>query len=333
MSRSPILVTGAAGFVGARFVESCNRRGHPVIAVDRAELFTSRPEHSGLRFGTILEREEAEAALMTSRIAPAAIVHLGACTDTTELDEALLEDVNVRSSQTLWAAAAAQNIPFVYASSAATYGDGTAGFVDDETGFGALRPLNPYGDSKRRFDVWALEQERSGRTPRSWAGFKFFNVYGFGERHKARMASVVLQAFDQIRATGRVRLFRSHKPGVLDGHQSRDFIFVGDVVDALWFAIEKPIARGVFNLGTGKARTFLDLVRAVFAALGVEEHIDWIDTPADLRDRYQYFTQADVNRLIAEGFDRPFTSLEAGVRETVALLLAHESAPAFSPVR
>jgi ADP-L-glycero-D-manno-heptose 6-epimerase len=331
MSRSPILVTGAAGFVGARFVESCNRRGRPVIAVDREDYFTSRSEHAKIQFGTILGRKEAEAALMASRIAPAAIVHLGACTDTTELDEALLEDVNVQSSQALWAAAAAHGIPFVYASSAATYGDGTRGFVDDENGFGALRPLNPYGDSKRRFDVWALEQERSGRMPRSWAGFKFFNVYGFGERHKGRMASVVLQAFDQIRTTGRVRLFRSHKPGVPDGHQSRDFIFVGDVVDALWFAIEKPIARGVFNLGTGNARTFLDLVRAVFAALGVPERIEWIDTPADLRERYQYFTQADVSRLRAEGFDRPFTSLEVGVRATVAALLANPSVPVSAP--
>ncbi|MFO1052701.1 MAG: ADP-glyceromanno-heptose 6-epimerase [Planctomycetota bacterium] len=324
MSRAPILCTGAAGFVGARFVESCNRRGVPVIAVDEPALFTARPEHDGLDFGTRLDRRTAEDWLQRGRIAPRAIVHLGACTDTTELDEKLLADVNVASSQALWRAARAQAIPFVYASSAATYGAGELGYADDEAAFGALRPLNPYGESKRVFDLWALEQERLGQAPPSWSGFKFFNVYGFGERHKGRMASVVLQAFDQIRKDGRVKLFRSHRSGIADGHQSRDFVFVDDVVDVLWFALEKPLARGVFNLVTGRARTFLDLVRAVFAALGVPERIDWIDTPADIRERYQYFTQADMRRLRAAGYSREFTTIEDGVRATVARLLARE---------
>ncbi|MBI5852223.1 MAG: ADP-glyceromanno-heptose 6-epimerase [Planctomycetes bacterium] len=325
MSRAPILVTGAAGFIGARFVESCNRRGVPLISVDAPAHFTSRAEHAGLSFGTILDRATAEAKLAALRIAPRAIVHLGACTDTTELDENLLADVNVRSSQALWNAARAQGIPFVYASSAATYGAGERGWSDHEADFADLQPLNPYGESKRRFDVWALDQERADAGPPAWAGFKFFNVYGFGERHKGRMASVVLQAFDQIRNTGRVRLFRSHKPGVADGHQARDFVFVGDVVDVLWFAIESPIRRGVFNLGSGKARSFLDLARAVFAALGVKERIEWIDTPVDIRERYQYFTEADLRRLREAGYAKAFTALEDGVRRTVERLLASAS--------
>lgn len=328
MSRAPILVTGAAGFIGARFVESCNRRGVPVIAVDAPAHFSERAEHAGLAFGTILDRATAEAKLAAGRIAPLAIVHLGACTDTTELDVRHLDDVNVRSSQALWNAARAQGIPFVYASSAATYGAGERGWSDDEADFAGLQPLNPYGESKRRFDVWALDQEHADAAPPAWAGFKFFNVYGFGERHKGRMASVVLQAFDQIRATGRVRLFRSHKQGIADGHQARDFVFVDDVVAVLWFAIESPIRRGVFNLGSGTARSFLDLARAVFGALGVPERIEWIDTPADIRERYQYFTEADLRRLREAGYDQPFTSLEDGVRRTVERLLA-----TGSPVR
>lgn len=327
MERAPILCTGAAGFVGARFVESCNRRGVPLISVDEPALFERRPEHAGLAFGTILDRKTAEAKLAAGRLAPRAIVHLGACTDTTELDEPFLEDVNVRSSQALWRAARAQGIPFVYASSAATYGAGEHGWSDDESRFAELRPLNPYGESKRRFDLWALEQERADAAPPAWAGFKFFNVYGFGERHKGRMASVVLQAFDQIRSQGRVRLFRSHKPGIADGHQSRDFVFVDDVVDVLWFALEKPLSRGVYNLGSGKARSFLDLARAVFAALGATERIEWIDTPADIRERYQYFTEADLGRLRAAGYARPFTSLEVGVQHSVARMLAAAATP------
>lgn len=331
MTKAPILVTGAAGFVGARFVESCNRRGVAVIAVDQPALFAQRPEHAGIDFGTVLDRATAEAWLAAGRIAPRAVVHLGACTDTTEFDDAVLADVNVASSQALWSAARAHAIPFVYASSAATYGAGEGGWSDDESAFGTLRPLNPYGESKRVFDAWALEQERDGATPPAWSGFKFFNVYGFGERHKGRMASVVLQAFDQIKAHGSVKLFRSHKPGVADGHQSRDFVFVDDVVEVLWFALEKPIARGVFNLGTGMARTFLDLVRAVFSALGVAERIEWIDTPADIRERYQYFTEADMQRLRGEGYGLEFTSLEDGVEATVARLLGAASPTRWSP--
>lgn len=321
MSRQTVVVTGAAGFIGARFVESCNRRGVGVVSVDDPEYFTTRPEHTGLDFGEIVAPTEIVDRLRSAS-RPQAIVHLGACTDTTELDVDYLERVNLEASQALWDYATANDVTFVYASSAATYGGGELGYDDDPAKFAELAPLNPYGDSKLRFDIWALAQHVAGRCPPAWSGFRFFNVYGFGERHKQRMASVVLQAFDQIRANGNVRLFRSHRDGIADGAQKRDFILVDDVVDVLWFAVEKPIESGVFNLGTGRARTFLDLVRAVFRALDVEEDVVFIDTPADIRERYQYFTEATMGRLRAQGYTKPFTSLEDGVRAYVERLLA-----------
>ena len=220
----------------------------------------------------------------------------------------------------LWAYCTAQALPLVYASSAATYGDGANGYDDDEALIPALKPLNPYGDSKQQFDLWALAEERAGRRPPSWSGFKFFNVYGFGERHKGAMASVVLHAFDQIRAGGDVRLFKSHRAGIADGHQKRDFIFVEDVVDVLHFALATPIPRGIYNLGTGTGRTFLDLARATFAALGAPERIEFIDMPVELRERYQYFTEARMERLRAAGYRTPFTTLEDGVRQYVSRL-------------
>ncbi|NNL68145.1 MAG: ADP-glyceromanno-heptose 6-epimerase [Myxococcales bacterium] len=320
MSSAPLLVTGAAGFIGARYVESCNARGTPVVSVDLAAHFEERRELGGVDFGRIVDRRELFERLADGDVAPAAIVHLGACSSTTETRVDYLNEVNVAYSQRLWEYATARRIPMVYASSAATYGDGAQGFEDDEARMPKLQPLNPYGQSKLDFDLWVLEQERLGRTPPAWAGFKFFNVYGYGERHKGSQASVVVHAFDQIRADGRLRLFRSHRDGIADGQQSRDFVYVGDVVDVLHFALAAPIPRGIFNLGTGRARSFLDLARAVFAALGREEAIDWIPTPEAIRDKYQYFTEASMDRLRAEGWQEPFTELEEGVRRTVQRL-------------
>jgi ADP-L-glycero-D-manno-heptose 6-epimerase len=211
-------------------------------------------------------------------------------------------------------------VPLVYASSAATYGDGSLGYADDEATLPGLKPLNAYGDSKQAFDVWALGEERAGRHPRAWAGLKFFNVYGFGERHKGPMSSVVIQAFDQIQATGRVRLFRSHRPDVADGHQARDFVYVDDVIDVLLALVDRPLPRGIFNVGSGQARTFLDLAGAVFAALGRPAAIEFIDTPPDLRQTYQYFTEAPMGRLRAAGYGRNPTPLETGVRRYVEAL-------------
>ncbi|MCW5890789.1 MAG: ADP-glyceromanno-heptose 6-epimerase [bacterium] len=324
---APLLVTGAAGFIGARFVDSCTRRGIACTSADKASHFGARAEHRDVDFGAIVDRDDLLPWLERDRPPLAGIVHLGACTDTTETDIAYLDRVNVRYSERLWQFAVAERVPMVYASSAATYGDGSEGFDDDEARIPRLRPLNFYGDSKQRFDCFVLDAERAGQSPPAWSGFKFFNVYGPGERHKGRMASVVLHAFDQIRASGTVRLFRSHRPDVPDGHQRRDFIHVDDVVDALHFALARPLPRGIYNLGTGTARTFLDLAHATFAALGVPPSITWTDTPIDLRARYQYRTEATMDRLAAAGWAHPTVALEDGVRAYVRWLLAHAPAP------
>jgi ADP-L-glycero-D-manno-heptose 6-epimerase len=321
-STRAIVVTGAAGFIGARCVQALNARGRPVVSVDRLDAFDTRPEHAGIAFGTRVGMDMADAWLGANGSGVGAIVHMGACTDTRETDRAYLQRVNVESSQQLWRRAIALDVPFIYASSAATYGAGESGYDDDETVLPRLRPLNAYGDSKQAFDLWALAEERAGRHPRAWAGLKFFNVYGFGERHKGPMSSVVIQAFDQVRATGRVR---SHKAGIADGHQARDFVFVDDVVEVLLALVERPLPRGIFNLGSGTARTFLDLARAVFAALATPEQIEFIDTPADLRQTYQYFTEAPMGRLRGAGYALRATPLEDGVRRYVADLSAAAS--------
>jgi ADP-L-glycero-D-manno-heptose 6-epimerase len=321
MSDRALLVTGAAGFIGARFVESCGRRGIPVVSVDRPASFRDRPEHRDIAFGTVVDYEQLHEWLARERPALAGVVHLGACTDTTEMDVAYLRRVNLEYSQRLWQWCVEQGVPLVYASSAATYGDGTQGYDDDEAAIPTLRPLNPYGDSKQQFDLFALAEERGGRRPPVWSGFKFFNVYGYGERHKGPMASVVLHAFDQIRADGEVRLFQSHRPDFADGAQRRDFVFVEDVVDVLHFALATPLPRGIFNLGTGTSRTFLDLAHATFAALGLPPRVRFIPMPERLRARYQYATEARMARLRAAGYAAPFTTLEDGVRRYVGRLL------------
>ena len=310
------LVTGAAGFIGARFVESCNTRGISVISVDEKQLFAQRLEHRGIAFGEVVDRDELfEWLALNAGNEIATVVHMGACSRTTETDVEYLKRVNVEYSQKLWEFCTANRIPFVYASSAATYGEGALGYDDDESSMPRLQPLNEYGRSKQIFDTWALEQERAGHSPPQWSGFKFFNVYGFGERHKGSQASVILHAYDQIQKTGRVKLFKSHRPGIADGEQKRDFIAVEDVIEALHFAINKPIDRGIFNLGTGKAQTFLDLVNAVFEALGKSPQIDFIDTPVEIRDKYQYFTEARMDRLRTEGYAKPFMGLREGVKQ------------------
>jgi ADP-L-glycero-D-manno-heptose 6-epimerase len=314
------LVTGAAGFIGSRFVESCHRRKISVISVDDQPLFKTRPELASIDFGQVIDREDLWSWLQNQKPQMTAIVHLGAITDTRETDINQLNHLNVFYSQKLWNYASTHQIPFLYASSAATYGDGQLGYEDNEDLIPKLAPLNAYGDSKQKFDCWALDQERSGNHPSSWAGFKFFNVYGFGERHKGFMSSVVLHAYDQIQTSGKVTLFKSHRDGILDGHQKRDFIAVEDVINALHFAIEKPLQRGIYNLGTGKARTFLDLARAVFAALGRPEKIEFIDTPVVLREKYQYFTEARMERFLSQGYPHPLLTLEEGVNRYIRLL-------------
>jgi ADP-L-glycero-D-manno-heptose 6-epimerase len=320
-----LLVTGAGGFVGARFVERCNLKKIKVISVDAPSYFSDRKEHAGLNFGEIVDRENLFTWLdaETKRLGKppvSAIVHMGACTDTMEFDEAYLAKMNLEYSKSIWNYCVKHKVPLVYASSAATYGAGELGYDDDDALTPRLKPLNPYGESKRAFDEWAFGEEKAGRTPPAWAGFKFFNVYGYGEAHKEKMASVILHAYRQILATGGAKLFKSHKDGIRDGEQKRDFIFVEDLVDVLFFALESPIRRGVYNLGTGQARTFLDLVRATFLAMGRPEKIEFIPTPESLRERYQYFTEAKMERLRTQGYEKPFTTLEDGVAAYVARL-------------
>jgi ADP-L-glycero-D-manno-heptose 6-epimerase len=320
-----LLVTGAGGFVGARFVERCGLKKIKVISVDAPSYFSERKEHAGLNFGEIVDRENLFTWLdaETKRLGKppvSAIVHMGACTDTMEFDEAYLAKMNLEYSKSIWNYCVKHKVPLVYASSAATYGAGELGYDDDDALTPRLKPLNPYGESKRAFDEWAFGEEKAGRTPPAWAGFKFFNVYGYGEAHKEKMASVILHAYRQILATGEAKLFKSHKDGIRDGEQKRDFIFVEDLVDVLFFALESPIRRGVYNLGTGQARTFLDLVRATFLAMGRPEKIEFIPTPESLRERYQYFTEAKMGRLRAQGYEKPFTTLEDGVAAYVARL-------------
>jgi ADP-L-glycero-D-manno-heptose 6-epimerase len=327
MIKEPIvLVTGAAGFIGSAFVRSCNIKGIRVISVDHAKYFSQRTEHKGIEFGEIVDRDQLFDWLKSNRPTLNGIIHLGACANTMQLDEEYLKKMNLEYSQKLWSFATQERLPFVYASSAATYGDGSMGYDDDETKIQNLKPLNPYGESKRLFDLWALEQERNGFKPPIWSGFKFFNVYGLGERHKEKMASVVLHAFDQIEQTGRVKLFKSHRPDIAHGHQKRDFIFVNDVIQVLYFAWGHhgygPIVRGIYNLGTGQARTYLDLARAVFVALKKPEQIEFIDTPESIRDRYQYFTEAKMDRLRQQGYRDSFTTLEQGVAQYISQLRA-----------
>src|SRR5512140_2228156 len=292
------LVTGAGGFIGSRFVEAARARGAKVVSVDdvkKLDAFGTRPEHRAIDFGTRVDLEDLQGWLEARDPRElTAVVHLGACTDTMELDEAVHQRLNVDYSKMLWTYCASRKVPLVYASSAATYGAGEHGWGDDESALTTLQPLNPYGWSKHRFDLWALDREREGTTPPTWAGFKFFNVYGFGERHKGRMASVVLHGYDQIKSTGKIRLFKSHKPGIADGDQRRDFVSVEDVVDVLFFAASGRIPRGIFNLGTGKARSFADLATATFRALGKEPKLEFFDMPVELRERYQYFTEATM---------------------------------------
>jgi ADP-L-glycero-D-manno-heptose 6-epimerase len=229
--------------------------------------------------------------------------------------------LNLDYSKSLWKLCAEKGIPFLYASSAATYGDGSQGFKDDESSLEHLEPLNPYGQSKQDFDVWVMHQSQ---TPPQWSGFKFFNVYGPNEYHKNRMASVILHAFRQIQSSGAMKLFRSHHPDFKDGHQSRDFIYVKDVVHMLHWFWKQQVPNGIYNVGTGKARTFLDLTRATFKAMDQEENISFIDTPKDIRDKYQYFTEADMEKVRSVGYQHEFTSLEKGVEDYVRQYLMEE---------
>lgn len=327
-----ILLTGGAGFIGTNTLEALNRRGREdVVVVDHLDHPAKRRHLEGRGHAGVVERD-AFWGWLDERPDPGfeAVVHLGACSDTRETDVAFLERVNVRYSQRLWELCAERAIPLVYASSAACYGDGSRGFSDEHGRVAACEPLNPYGRSKQAMDEWALERAAAGEAPPLWAGLRYFNVYGPHEEHKGDMASVVHKKVPEAARTGEISLFRSHREGWADGEQRRDFVFVEDAVDVtLWFlegaagplaagrdAGERP--SGVYNVGTGRARTFDDLARAIFAALGREPRIVYEPMPEDLRSRYQYHTEAETDKLRGVGYERVFRSLEDGVARFVS---------------
>jgi ADP-L-glycero-D-manno-heptose 6-epimerase len=307
-----IVVTGAAGFIGSNLIRALNKENFKaIVAVDAFGNVEKEKNLKDLFIKERVERTTFAAWLDVNHTEVEFIFHLGARTDTAEFDRALLKELNTDYTQVLWQKCIDYQLPMVYASSAATYGLGEFGYQDDEATIPLLKPLNPYGDSKQEFDVWALGQEKK---PWFWAGLKFFNVYGPGEDHKGRMASVVWHAYHQIKKTGGMKLFRSHHPDFQDGQQMRDFIYVEDVTDVcIWLMHQRKVS-GIYNLGSGQARTFLDLTKSVFKEMNVPENISFIDTPADIRDKYQYYTQADMRKLRGIGYTKKFTPLEEGVK-------------------
>jgi ADP-L-glycero-D-manno-heptose 6-epimerase len=318
-----IVVTGAAGFIGSRLIKRLNDDNFKnIVAVDKFGDPAKERNLTDLNISVRVEREDFIDWLDQQHEEVEFIFHIGAKTDTTLFDKALLKELNTDYTRDVWVRCTGYHIPLVYASSAATYGLGEYGYKDDEDLIPKLLPLNPYGQSKQDFDVWALEQEEQ---PFFWAGLKFFNVYGPHEDHKGRMASVVWHAFHQISKTGKMKLFRSHHPEFKDGEQMRDFVYVEDVVNVCIWLMHHRQNSGIYNLGSGKARTFNDLVRAVFKAMEVDESIEFIDTPEDIRDKYQYFTEATMEKLLAAGYSRPFHTLEEGVSDYVRNYLLKQS--------
>lgn len=325
-----MVVTGAAGFIGSCLIERLNQDNfNYIIAVDdfsnpeknknlegkkiQAKIKREKDRPNDTGFFEWLEENYAEVEF---------IFHIGARTDTTETDKDIFDRLNLNYTKKIWKACCDYQIPLVYASSAATYGSGELGYNDDQSIIKDLKPLNPYGVSKNDFDIWALEQEEK---PFFWAGLKFFNVYGPNEYHKGRMASVIFHAFNQISKTDAMKLFRSHNPKFQDGEQQRDFIYVKDLVEVCIFLMHHRKNSGIYNLGTGTARTFLDLTKNTFQAMGKKEDISFIDTPEDIRDTYQYFTEANMDKLKSIGYDKPFHSLEEGVEDYVKnYLLEHK---------
>ena len=319
-----IAVTGALGFIGSCLVRKLNDEGHDnLLVVD--DFYQDYKEHN-LDNKSIKEWIHRDLFIDFLRKRPGRInfvFHLGARTDTTEKSKAIFDKLNLNYSKAIWKACTEHQIPLVYASSAATYGLGELGYKDNHKVVADLKPLNAYGVSKNDFDKWALKQKK---TPPLWVGLKFFNVYGPNEYHKKRMASVVLHTVRQIKATGKMKLFKSHNPDFKDGYQSRDFIYVKDVVNIcqFFYANKAKIKNGLYNVGTGKARTFLDLANNTFEAMGMKPNIGFINTPKDIRANYQYFTKAEMRKLRNAGYKAPFYTLEEGIKDYVKNYLLEE---------
>ena len=322
-----ILVTGGAGFIGSNLVAALIESGRgPVAVVDylgSEEKWRNLAQHE---VELLIPPEQLTDFLQRRGKEVDCVFHLGAISSTIERDADLIAEINFRLPQALWKWCAESVVPFIYASSAATYGDGSAGFNDgaDPATLQRMRPLNAYGWSKHAFDRWVARKALvgSGSVPPHWAGLKLFNVYGPNEYHKGEMRSVVCKAYPRATAGEPAVLFRSHRPDYPDGGQKRDFIHVRDCVDVMLWLRDHEEVNGLFNLGTGRARSWLDLMTALYGAVGRELSVEWIDVPEELRDRYQYFTEADMSALRAAGYDGTFLSIEDGVRDYVSRYLA-----------
>ncbi len=310
-----IIVTGAAGFIGSCMISKLNKEGYNDIVI--SDDFSDENKNKNLINKTYIEkvhRNDLFHWLEKNHNDVDFIIHIGARTDTTEFNVAIFDELNLNYTKQLWKDCVTYNIPLIYASSAATYGMGEFGYDDDHTIVEKLKPLNPYGESKNNFDKWALQQ---AEKPVFWAGLKFFNVYGPNEYHKARMASVIFHTHRQVNEKGSVKLFRSHRPDYEDGKQLRDFVYVKDLVEVIMYLMTTRPESGLYNLGTGKARSFVDLATSTFHAMDKPVNIEFIDTPIDIRDKYQYFTEANMNKLISSGYTKPFHSLEEGINDYV----------------
>ena len=310
-----IIITGAAGFIGSCLVSKLNQEGFSdLILVDDFSDTEKMKNLEGKKYSQKIHRDEFIVWLKENQRLVQFIFHIGARTDTTEFNKEIFDRLNLNYTKDIWNVCVEFGLPLVYASSAATYGLGEFGYDDNEADIPKLKPLNPYGDSKNDFDKWALLQEKK---PYFWVGLKFFNVYGPNEFHKGRMASVIMHAFNQIQEKGSVKLFRSHNPKFKDGEQLRDFVYVKDVVEVCHFLLHHRKDSGIYNLGSGKARTFLDLVKNTFAGVDKTPQIEFVDTPIDIRDKYQYFTEANMTKLKSIGYSKPFHTLEEGVKDYV----------------
>ncbi|MEJ5264940.1 MAG: ADP-glyceromanno-heptose 6-epimerase [Bacteroidales bacterium] len=316
-----IVITGSAGFIGSYLAGFLNQQGYyDLVLVDDFSQSHKAANFENKKFTAQVDRLQFFDWLMENHRFVQFVVHLGARTDTTEFDRSIFDRLNVTYSKQVWNLCVEYGLPLIYASSAATYGNGEWGYSDSHEIVSKLKPLNPYGESKNEFDKWVLSQKQQ---PFFWAGLKFFNVYGPNEYHKGRMASVVFHAFHQIKQTGKLKLFRSHRPDYRDGEQKRDFIYVKDVASVILFLMQHRKNSGLYNVGTGQARTFLDLAHATFKSMDIPPNIEFIDTPLDIRDKYQYFTQANMDKLRSIGYTQAFTPLEEGIGEYVGEYLKH----------
>lgn len=310
-----IIVTGGAGFIGSCMVRKLNDMGHDdIIIVDNVQKSEKWNNLRGKRYIRYINKEEFDPERIEERVT--CIIHMGACSSTTETDFDYLYKNNYEFSQRLWRYAERNGCQFIYASSAATYGDGEMGF-DDRSDIRTLDPLNRYGYSKQIFDLWADGEIKAGRAPIQHVGLKFFNVFGPNEYHKGSMASMVYHGYKQIKADGEVRLFKSCNANYEDGKQLRDFVYVKDVCSIIAWFMRNEECSGLFNVGTGTAHSFCELIEATFSALGLPANIRYIDMPAELRGKYQYYTQATMDKLRSVGCDVPFTPLDEAVRDYV----------------